>query len=273
LVSLTVCSACFFGSSTSFWFDPRRRRDFVADQFADTPNMIGQATGHRRSTSFSKVAGFAHFLMGQTEMVRATNQVHPSVQSLQARSRVPTLAGEACQSLADGSIQPFNTGCSEHTSPTRALEQLLCLIEQTVSHVAGDLHDPLVLRSLDHGSNVQVRPHFSGGSTDSCHLLDLLSKGASNAVGIGRPPICQNEHGAQCLGRSAYLLHQRVRKPFVPARTHGPRQPEPRRDHHRCRVANRRGDFAVPFSIGPLQTGRATFIAPSFPASSGYACP
>ena len=44
------------------------------------------------------------------------------------------------------------------------------------------------------------------------------------------------------------------------------------RSLHR-RVANRRGDFAVPFSIGPLQTGRATFIAPSFPASSGYACP
>jgi hypothetical protein len=122
--------------------------------------MIGQATGHRRGTSLSKVAGFAQFLMGTTEIVRAANQVHPRVQSLQARSRVPTLPCEACQSLTDGSIQPFNKGCIEHTSPTRALEQLLCLIEQTVSHVASDLHDPLFLRSFDHCPNVQVRPHF-----------------------------------------------------------------------------------------------------------------
>ena len=79
--------------------------------------MIGQATGHRRGTRLSQVAGFAQFLMSPTEIVRAANQVHAGVQRLQARSRVPTLASEACQSLADGSIQPFNKGCIEHTSP------------------------------------------------------------------------------------------------------------------------------------------------------------
>jgi hypothetical protein len=122
--------------------------------------MIGQAAGHCRSTSHSPVFGFTQFLMGQTEIVRATNQVHSRVQSLYARSRVPTLPCQARQSLAEGSIQPFNKSRIEHVSPTRELEQLLCLIKHTVSHLAGDLHDPLVLRSLDHYPDGEVRPHF-----------------------------------------------------------------------------------------------------------------
>jgi hypothetical protein len=92
--------------------------------------------------------------------VGAANQVHSRVQSLHARSRVPTLPCQARQSRASGSIQPFNKSRIEHVSPTSELEQLLCLIQQTVSHFAGDLHDPLFLRSLDHCPNVEVRPHF-----------------------------------------------------------------------------------------------------------------
>ena len=44
--------------------------------------------------------------------------------------------------------------------PTRKLEQLFCLIEQTMSHLAGDFHDPLFRGSLDDRPNVQVWPHF-----------------------------------------------------------------------------------------------------------------
>ena len=98
--------------------------------------------------------------MRHTEIVGAANQVHARVQSLQARSRVPTLAGQARQSLAEGSIQAFNKSRIEHASPVRELEQLLCVIKQAVSHLAGDLHDPLFLRSLDHCANAEVRPHF-----------------------------------------------------------------------------------------------------------------
>ncbi len=73
---------------------------------------------------------------------------------------MPTFAGQARQSLTDGSIQAFNKSGVQHVPPARELEQFLCLIEQTVSHLAGDLHDPFFLRSLDHYSNMQVRPHF-----------------------------------------------------------------------------------------------------------------
>jgi len=122
--------------------------------------MIRQATGHRRRTSRAPMLGFREFLMRDTEIVGATHQVHARVQRVQARSRVPAFTGQARQSLAEGPIQAFNKSRIEYASPTRDLEQLLCLIEQTVSHPAGDLHDPFFLRSLDHRSNVQLWPYL-----------------------------------------------------------------------------------------------------------------
>jgi hypothetical protein len=98
--------------------------------------------------------------MGPTEIVGATDQVHPRVQRLEARSRMPALACQACQPFTHGSIQPFNKSRIEHAPPIGELEQLLCLIKQTVSHLASNLHHPLFLGSLDHGPNVQLWPHF-----------------------------------------------------------------------------------------------------------------
>ena len=120
--------------------------------------MIGQATGHRRGTSTSPLLGLPQLVMGHTEIVGAANQVHARVQSVQARSCVPTFARQTGESLTEGSIQAFDKSGIEHVPPTRELKQLLCLIEQTISHLAGNLHDSLFLRSLDDRSNVQVRP-------------------------------------------------------------------------------------------------------------------
>ena len=99
-------------------FNPRRGSDLVREQFAHTPEMIGQAAGHRGSTSPSPMGGFAQFLMNETEVVGAAKQIHPSVQRLDARSRMPTVARQACQSLTDGSIQAFDQGGIEHAPPT-----------------------------------------------------------------------------------------------------------------------------------------------------------
>ena len=99
--------------------------------------MIGQASGLSLGTSHAPVLGLTQFMMHTTEIVRAANQVHPGVQSLQAQSRVPTPPCQARQSLPEGSIQAFNKSRIEHTSPTRELEQLLCLIEQPMSQSFG----------------------------------------------------------------------------------------------------------------------------------------
>jgi hypothetical protein len=89
------------------------------------------------------VFGFTQFLMGPTESVGAPNQVHARVQRLQARSGMPTLVGQARQSFTEGSIEPFKKSRIERAPPIRELEQLLCLMKHTVSHLAGHLHDPL----------------------------------------------------------------------------------------------------------------------------------
>jgi len=80
--------------------------------------MIGQATGHGRGTSPSPLLGLTQFVMRHTEIVGAANQVHARVQSVQARSCVPTFARQTGQSLTEGSIQAFDKRGIEHVPPT-----------------------------------------------------------------------------------------------------------------------------------------------------------
>ena len=80
--------------------------------------MIGQATGHGRGTSPSPLLGLTQFVMRHTEIVGAANQVHARVQSVQARSCVPTFARQTGESLTEGSIQAFDKRGIEHVPPT-----------------------------------------------------------------------------------------------------------------------------------------------------------
>ncbi len=61
--------------------------------------------------------GLTQFVMGQTEIVGAANQVHARVQSVQARSCVPTFARQTGESLTEGSIQAFNKSGIQHVPP------------------------------------------------------------------------------------------------------------------------------------------------------------
>jgi hypothetical protein len=79
--------------------------------------MIRQATSHSGSTSRSPMFGFTQLLVGHAEIVRTANQVHARMQRLQARSGVPTFAGQACQSLPEGRIQAFDERRIKHASP------------------------------------------------------------------------------------------------------------------------------------------------------------
>ncbi len=81
--------------------------------------MIGQPLAIAGVQALPQCLAF-QFLMGNTEIVGAANQVHARVQSLQARGGVPTLAGQARQSLAEGSIQTFDKSRIEHVSPTES---------------------------------------------------------------------------------------------------------------------------------------------------------
>src|SRR5260370_37317673 len=90
--------------SAPFWFNPGRGSHFVREQPAEPPEMIGQPARHRRSTCPAPMFRLGEFLMNDTEIVRAANQVHAGVQGVQAGSRVPTLAREARQSLSESPV-------------------------------------------------------------------------------------------------------------------------------------------------------------------------
>ncbi len=119
-------------SSTPFWFHPGRGSHFVAEQLAEAPNVVSQPARHRRRACHAPLFRLREFLMDDTEIVGTANQVHACVQSMQARSGVPTLAGHARQSLSKRSIQAFNKGCIENLSPLRKLKQLLGLLKEPI---------------------------------------------------------------------------------------------------------------------------------------------
>src|SRR5947209_3425630 len=74
---LRIRNGSFSRRPWSARFDPRSRSNLIGKQLAYTPDMIGQAAGHRGSTSLSPVGGFAQLMMDKTEIVGASDQIHP----------------------------------------------------------------------------------------------------------------------------------------------------------------------------------------------------
>lgn len=100
--------------------------------------------------------------MDDAEIIGAANQIHPRVQSLQARSGVSAFARQAGQSFAKGSVQSFNKGSTEDLTSARMPQQLLGSRQGALNHRAGNLHDALFLCALDDRPNVQVWPPLPG---------------------------------------------------------------------------------------------------------------
>ncbi len=157
--------------------------------------------------------------------------------------------------------------------PASTLQEPHRLLQRTMTHLTHHLRQPFLDRVLDDRPNVQTRPDLQVSATSPRCLFDLVTKCPPDACRIGRPAVCTDEDRASRLCASSHLPQKPIRQAAIARATDHPAQPESCRNHDGRRVANRRGNFAVPFSIGPLQTGRATFIAPSFPASLGYARP
>src|SRR5713101_1455588 len=179
---LRIRDRSFSRRPSSAWFNPRRGSELVDEQFAYAPDMIGQATGHRGGTSHSPMGGFAQLMMRQTEIVGASDQIHPRLKGSEAMSSMTRFAGQARQPFAKGSIQALDKRRIEDTSSLRLHQQVLRLGQQTRGHPAGDLNDALVLCPLDHGANVQLRPHLQARSSHSLRALHLLAKCSANTA-------------------------------------------------------------------------------------------
>ncbi len=182
----------------------------IAQKFADTPDVIRESSSHRRSTGRADVLGFAQLMMRETEIVRASDQIHPRLKRSQATGRVTRFAGQARQSFAKGSIQALDKRRVEDAASLRLHQQFLRLRQQTMSHAPRDLDDPFFLRALDHRANVQLRPDLQARSSHPRSSLDLLAERSADTARIGAPAIGQHEQGAQARRASAHLGHQAV---------------------------------------------------------------
>ena len=90
------------------------------------------------------------------------------------------------------SIQTLDESRVQDAATMREQKQFLRLHYHPMGHLARDLDHPLFLGPLDHCANVQLRPDLQTGSPDAA-LLDLLTEGPTNTVGIGTPAVCQHQ--------------------------------------------------------------------------------
>ncbi len=174
----------------------------------------------------------AQLMMRKTEIVAASNQIHPGLQCEQTTSCMTRSARQTGQSFPEGPIQALNKSGIEDAPAMREQEQPLRLSHQTMGHLAGDLDHPPFLRSLDHRADMHVCPDLQTRSPHSRGLLDLLSEGSTNTVGVRTPPVCQEKQRAQSLGRPAHLLHQAVGQAAISRKLDHPTHPQARRHHH-----------------------------------------
>jgi hypothetical protein len=185
-----VTGSSFASASRLLWLDPGRRSDLIAEQFKDTPNMIAESGSHRRGTRSSIMFRRAQLLMGPTEIVRASNQIHSGLQCLKTMSRVTTFSGERSQAFTHGSIETFNQGRIELLASRCLLEEFLRFLKSSSCHATGDFHHPLFLRMFDNGCNTQMWPDFQTASSSPSRPFHFFSKGTQDAFWVGIPAIC-----------------------------------------------------------------------------------
>src|SRR6266567_2621809 len=132
-------------------------------------------------------------MMRETEIVAASDQIHARLKSFEATGGMTRSARQARQPLPERCIQAFNKSRVEDYAPSRTLQQLLSLRQQTMSHPPRDLDDPFVLRSLDHGANVQLRPDLQARSSNSRSLS--TQGGGARKPRIGEPGTSSGQPG------------------------------------------------------------------------------
>ena len=67
------------------------RRDAIAEQFSNAPDMIGKSSGHGWGTRKAHVLWFAQFLVRETKIVGSPNQIHPGRECIKTTSSVMSL--------------------------------------------------------------------------------------------------------------------------------------------------------------------------------------
>ena len=145
-------------------------------------------------------------MMGKTEIVGTSDQIHPRLKRSQATGSMAGFARQAGQPFPEGSIQALDKSRVEDAASLRLHQQFLRLGQQAMGHPSRDLDDPLVLGPLDHRANGQCGPDLQTRSPNSTGLLDLLSERSADAARIRVPAIYTHQQRTQGLATGAHLL-------------------------------------------------------------------
>ncbi len=154
--------------------------------------------------------GFAQLMMHKTEIVGASDQIHARLKRSETTSGMTGFARQAGQPFPKGAVQALDKSRVEGHPPSRAQEQLLCLLQETMGHSAHDLHHALFLASFDHRANVQLRPDLQARSSNSRRPLDLLTERSADAARICAPAVCYHQQRSQASSTPANLGQQAV---------------------------------------------------------------
>jgi hypothetical protein len=177
--------------------------------------------------------GFAQLMMGKTDIVGASDQIHPGLKGSEATSGMARFARQAGQPFPQRAIQTEGNGRVEDRASLRALQQVLRLHQYPVSHLPRDVDHPLVLGVLEDCATVQVWPDLSAGSSHSRRPLLLLWERSAHAAGIRAPAVGQDQQGAQAGGTATNLLHQALGQAAISRYLDHSPQPQTGRNHHR----------------------------------------
>src|SRR2546426_4799430 len=94
-----IRSRCLVRSSSSFWFDSRRRSHLKTEQFRDAPDVIGQPCCHCWCASIPEMLSVTQLMMRPTPVVGTSDQIHSRLKGLQTLGGMPTFTGERRQTF------------------------------------------------------------------------------------------------------------------------------------------------------------------------------
>src|SRR5204863_2796275 len=90
-------SACVFDRPWLLGWNPGRWRHAITQKFPDAPDRISEPICHGRGAGRSHMLGLTQLMMRKTEIVAASDQIHPRLQSEEPTSGMARLARQARQ--------------------------------------------------------------------------------------------------------------------------------------------------------------------------------
>ena len=106
-------------------------------------------------------------------MIHGADQRHPMLQGHRAACQGPTAAGQRCQALTKGRVEPLDGGGVEHPVPVRATPKCLDSCWGALHDAPLDLDDPPLRRVLDTWRDAAVAPGTQPGTSLSPRTLRL----------------------------------------------------------------------------------------------------